>query len=268
MFSQSYRLLTDRNIGILSEEQQEKLNNSCVGIAGLGGIGSPIAEMLCRLGIGTFNILDHGSFEPTNSNRQIYSFSETNNLKKIDITEEFLKKINPEIKIRKFDGIDNSNVSQFVNEMDVIALGIDSVKPCLHISREARKKKIPLVEGWAVLFGNVRVFTPETPTLEEVYQMNTSQLEVDTISPEKEKELLIHSLNIVTTQLPGLIDYYPSAVIERMEKKNEGSTLGPIVWLTCSLMAIEVMKILLNWGNLALAPDFASYNPFIHKIPE
>jgi molybdopterin/thiamine biosynthesis adenylyltransferase len=268
MWTQDYRLLTDRNIGILSEDQQDKLNKSSVAIAGLGGIGSPIAEMLCRLGIGTFNILDNGTFEPTNSNRQIYSFSNTANLGKTDVTEEFLKKINPGIKIRKFNKIDSSNISQFVENMDVIALGIDSVKPCLHISREARKTNTPLVEGWAVLFGNVRVFTSDTPTLEEVYQMNTQDLEIDLISPVKERELLIHSLKIITLQLPGLNDYYPASVMERMEKKNEGSTIGPVVWLTCSLMAIEVMKIILNWGNLALAPDFASYNPFLHKIPE
>jgi molybdopterin/thiamine biosynthesis adenylyltransferase len=268
MWSQNYDFLTNRNIGIFSEEQQEKLNKSCAAIAGLGGIGSPIAEMLCRLGIGTFNILDHGSFEPTNSNRQIYSFTDTINRNKTEVTEEFLKKINPEVKIRKFVSIDNSNITQFVHEMDVIVLGIDSVKPCLHISREAFKKRVPLVEGWAVLFGNVRVFTADTPTLEEVYKMNTEQLEIDTLSPQKEKELLIHSLNIITTQLPGLNDYYPAAVMERMEMKNEGSTICPVVWLTCSLMAIEVMKVLLNWGNLALAPGFASYNPFLHKIPE
>jgi len=268
MWSQNYRLLADRNLGILSEEQQEKLNNSCVAIAGLGGIGSPIAEMLCRLGISTFNILDNGSFEPTNSNRQIYSFSDTVGRKKTDVTEEFLKKINPAINIKKFDRIDSSNISEFVHKMDVIALGIDSVKPCLHISREARKNGIPVVEGWAVLYGNVRVFTPNTLTLEEAYKMNTSQLDIDTIDPQKEKELLIHSLKTITSQLPGVGEYYSHAVIERMEKKNEGSTLGPVVWLTCSLMAIEVMKILLNWGNLALAPNFACYNPILHKIPE
>jgi molybdopterin/thiamine biosynthesis adenylyltransferase len=268
MWPQNYRLLTDRNIGILSEEQQEKLKNSCVAIAGLGGIGSPTAEMLCRLGIGTFNVLDNGTFEPTNSNRQIYSFLDTTNRNKTDVTEEFLLKINPEVKIRKFSKVDSSNISQFLNNMDVIVLGIDSVKPCLHISREARKKGIPLIEGWAVLFGNVRVFTTETPTLEEVYEMKTEQLEIDSITPQKEKELLIHSLNMITTQMPGLSKYYPPVVMERMEKKNEGSTICPMVWLTCSLMSIEVMKLLLNWGNLALAPRFTSYDPFLHIIPE
>jgi molybdopterin/thiamine biosynthesis adenylyltransferase len=268
MWSGNYRTLTDRNIGILSEEQQEKLKNSSVAIAGLGGIGSPIAEMLCRLGIGSFNILDHGTFEPTNSNRQIYSFSDTINLYKTDVTEAFLNKINPSVKIRKFERIDSLNIDQFIDKMDVVALGIDSVKPCLYISRWARKNKIPLVEGWAVLFGNVRVFTSETPTLEEVYEMGTTNLDINEISTQKEKELLIHSLNMITTQLPGLNKYYPPEVMERMEQKNEGSTICPVVWLTCSLMAIEIMKVILNWGNLALAPGFASYNPFLHKIPE
>jgi tRNA A37 threonylcarbamoyladenosine dehydratase len=123
MWSQSYSLLTDRNMGILSEKQQEKLRNSSVAIAGLGGIGGPIAEMLCRLGIGTFHILDHGTFEPTNSNRQIYSFTETTGRLKVDVSEEFLKKINPEVNILKFENIDNSNVAQFLQNIDVVLWG-------------------------------------------------------------------------------------------------------------------------------------------------
>ena len=47
-----YEEMTQRNIGILSCEQQGKLRQSTVAIAGVGGVGGLTAERLVRLGIG------------------------------------------------------------------------------------------------------------------------------------------------------------------------------------------------------------------------
>jgi molybdopterin/thiamine biosynthesis adenylyltransferase len=41
-----------------------------------------------------------------------------------------------------------------------------------------------------------------------------------------------------------------------------------MVWFTAVLMALEALKVLLGWGSLALAPAFALYDPFEHRIPE
>ena len=264
-WSNTYQQLTNRNIGLLTEAQQEKLRTTRVAVCGLGGIGSPIAEMLCRLGIGSFHILDHGTFEPTNLNRQIYSFVDTDTRLKTDVTDEFLRRINPEVECAKFEEITTNNVAEFLLGVDIIVLGIDTVKPCIIISREARRLKIPIVEGWAVVAGNVRVFTPETPSLEEVYSFPTAGRNPDNLTPEEETELLLLTLSRVQEQIQGLSDFYPPAAMQRIEEKGEGTTLAPLVWLTCSLMATEVMKLLLNWGQPALAPHFASYNPIVHR---
>ena len=88
-----YKLITSRNLGLINEDEQEILKNSKVAICGLGGIGSPVAENLVRMGIENFSILDHGTFEPTNSNRQIYSFTHTDGRWKTDVTEEYFHKI-------------------------------------------------------------------------------------------------------------------------------------------------------------------------------
>lgn len=259
-------MLSNRNIGLLSEEQQEKLRNTCVAVCGLGGIGGPVAEMLCRLGIGKFRLLDNGTYELSNLNRQIYAFTDTDSALKTDITEQFLTRINPEVQIEKYIGINDTNSEQFLRNADVVVLGIDSVIPCLIISRMARILEIPIVEGWAVMAGNVRVFTNQTPTLEEVYKMPTIGRNIDDISHEEEKQLLLHTLRIVQEQIKGLSELYPETAMQRMEEKNEGTTLAPVVWLTCSLMAIETMKLILNWGKIALAPEFATYNPIDHRI--
>lgn len=143
-------------------------------------------------------------------------------------------------------------------------MGIDTVIPCLIISRAAQERKIPMVEGWAVVTANVRVFNEHTPGLEEVYEMPTIGRPIGEISKEEETALMMHTLDMVIKDIPGLKEQYPEAAFIRLEETGEGSTLAPFTWLTCSLMASEVMKVVLDWGNLALAPHFATYDPLLH----
>ncbi|NCC26519.1 MAG: hypothetical protein EOM25_15165, partial [Deltaproteobacteria bacterium] len=50
---------------------QEKLANTCVLIAGAGGLGSASAFYLAGAGIGHIQIVDHDTVEISNLNRQI-----------------------------------------------------------------------------------------------------------------------------------------------------------------------------------------------------
>ena len=267
MWSDMYKNLANRNMGLLNEQQQDTLRNSCVAICGLGGLGGPISEMLCRLGIGSFRLLDRGHFELSNSNRQNFSFLDTDGRLKTDVTEEYLLKINPEVKTEKCLELDEDNVHDFLAGTDAVVLSVDSVMPCLLASREARRLEIPLIEGWAMAFGNVRVFTKDTPTLEEAYNFPTIGREISSITAKEEDQLMLQSLETLGDQIQGIGDYYDDSDRQRLEEKNEGTTLCPCVWLTCAMMANETMKVLLDWGNLALAPSFAVYDGFSHQIP-
>lgn len=267
MWSETYKMMVNRNLGLFSEEQQEKLRRSCVAVCGLGGLGGPISEMLCRLGIGSFKLLDHGTFEPTNLNRQIFCFTDTDGRLKTDVTEEYLRRINPEVKTEKYLEVNEENIESFMAGVDVAVLAVDSVIPCIVISRAARRLGIPAVEGWAGVFANARVFTSETPTLEETYNFPTIGRDISSISREEAGQLAIMSLQTVVAQIQGIGDYYQASDWQRLQEKNEGTTLCPCVWLTCALMANETMKIILDWGQLALAPGFAVYDPFGHSIP-
>ena len=56
---------------LLGEERLEKLRDSHVLVAGLGGVGAYAAEQLCRAGIGEMTIIDGDVVELTNKNRQL-----------------------------------------------------------------------------------------------------------------------------------------------------------------------------------------------------
>lgn len=71
-----------------------KLKNSCVAICGLGGLGSNIAIMLARIGIGKLILIDFDVVEPSNLNRQSYFIKDLGKLKTEALSEQ-INKINP-----------------------------------------------------------------------------------------------------------------------------------------------------------------------------
>jgi sulfur carrier protein ThiS adenylyltransferase len=77
---------------------REKLGNACVGIAGLGGLGSNAAVALTRAGIGHLVLVDFDSVEESNLDRQYYFRDQIGRLK-IDALSETLHHINPAVDI-------------------------------------------------------------------------------------------------------------------------------------------------------------------------
>ena len=63
----------DEVLSSLSETQRSRLRHARVGIAGAGGLGSNVAMMLARSGVGTLLVIDGDRVEPSNLNRQHYN---------------------------------------------------------------------------------------------------------------------------------------------------------------------------------------------------
>lgn len=71
-----------------------KLKSACVAVAGLGGLGSNIAAMLARSGVGRLALFDYDVVEPSNLNRQNYYISHLG-MYKTDATKQLLLQMNP-----------------------------------------------------------------------------------------------------------------------------------------------------------------------------
>ncbi len=141
----TYEEIFQRNIGIFTREEQEKIKNLKVAIAGAGGLGGMAAYTLTRLGVGEIRICDPEDFEVSNLNRQYASNVETVGINKAVAVEKELKKINPEIKTTCWDcGINPENVMEFIEGVDVIIDGIDFYKleAAITLQDAARKKGI------------------------------------------------------------------------------------------------------------------------------
>ena len=83
----------DRQVRAFGESIQNVLKKLHVGIVGLGGTGSPVAEQLCRLGVGHLSLFDGDTFSATNVNRVYGSSLKDEGRYKVDVIKEHLEDI-------------------------------------------------------------------------------------------------------------------------------------------------------------------------------
>lgn len=265
-WSDRYAEMVDRNIGLITAEQQEALRRSTVAVFGAGGIGGTAFEVLVRAGIGRFSIVDCDVFEATNLNRQVFAFRHTLGRRKIDVAAEFAAAINPDVKVARFDRVDEDNIGDILLGADAAVLGIDKVGPCIIASRACRERGIAMVEGWAIPYANVRVYTAQTPTLEEVYRLPTQKRKVADLSEQELSQLGLQVFDMLG-RIEGVPTYYSKETVDLI-RQGRLTSFAPTVWLTAVAMALEAVKVLLSWGQIALAPSWSLYDPFLHRIPQ
>ncbi|MBU0597637.1 ThiF family adenylyltransferase, partial [Patescibacteria group bacterium] len=167
-----YEDIFSRNIGIFSYEEIKKIKALKVGIVGAGALGGSTATMLARLGVGEIRIIDPEDFEISNINRQFCAYVDTVGKNKAQMVKKELIRINPNIKVVALsEGISNSNVDEFLLNIDVI---IDAIE-FFEIEKEkiiytyARNNRIWVFTAQAVnnLF-TVTCFDPSGKSFEEI----------------------------------------------------------------------------------------------------
>ena len=84
---------------LLGEEAMEKLKTSRVAVFGIGGVGGYVCEALVRSGLGNFDLIDDDKVCLTNINRQIIATRKTVGKYKVDVMEERMKDINPDVNV-------------------------------------------------------------------------------------------------------------------------------------------------------------------------
>ena len=103
-----------------------KIKNSCIGIAGAGGLGSNIAIALARVGVGKLIVADFDLVEPSNLNRQQY-FIDQIGLPKVLALQENLRRINPGVQIETIQQkITPANLCRYFSAVDVMVEAFDA----------------------------------------------------------------------------------------------------------------------------------------------
>jgi tRNA threonylcarbamoyladenosine dehydratase len=111
-------------------------------IAGLGGVGGYVAEMLARTGFSKLTLLDHDVVSPSNLNRQIIALHSTIGQFKTDVLAQRLKDINPDIELILLNQfleksqanalIENEKYDFVIDCIDSIACKAALIAACVH----------------------------------------------------------------------------------------------------------------------------------------
>lgn len=136
---------TERNIGFLSEAEQQKLAESTVLVAGLGGVGGAMALSLARLGVGHLILADFDAYTRSNLNRQEPSTEKVLGQKKLDVVVAQAKDINPALKITPVsEGVTLENVDALQRESDLCISSMDSSMTLFFMQALKRNKRVGL----------------------------------------------------------------------------------------------------------------------------
>ena len=161
-----------KNEKTLSPEENLSLRTKRVCIAGCGGLGGYITEMLGRLGVGYITLVDGDVFEESNLNRQLYSAPSLIGTSKAQAAADRLRLINPDVTVQMINEyIDQDNARQIIKGHDVVVDALDRKAPRLLLETACAELKIPLVHGaiggW---YGQVAVILPGRNLLHEIYE--------------------------------------------------------------------------------------------------
>jgi molybdopterin/thiamine biosynthesis adenylyltransferase len=91
----------DRQVRVFGSHGQKMLQSLHVGIIGLGGTGSVVAQQLAHLGLGHFTLIDDDRLEDTNLNRVVGTTPGNLGHLKIDVTADMILRINPSAVIER-----------------------------------------------------------------------------------------------------------------------------------------------------------------------
>ena len=135
MQSASHPGWQERSLQLLGEEKMARLRNANVLVAGMGGVGSMAAEMLCRSGIGKMSIIDADTIQPGNINRQLPALHSTLDQGKAMVMAQRLKDINPDLELTVINEfMKDERIPEILQEpFDYVVDAIDTFSPKMYL---------------------------------------------------------------------------------------------------------------------------------------
>ncbi len=155
-----------RHLFLLGKDNFEFLNSSCVLIAGIGGLGCIVAELLVRTGVRKLILIDKGKIDEPDLNRQIFYTIDDIGKYKVEIAQKRLYSIFRDkflISIKAFNEKISLDLLEKIfekNKINVIADCLDNYESRFIIDEFSFNKDIPLVHGGVnSLYGQVITIT-------------------------------------------------------------------------------------------------------------
>ncbi len=135
---------------LIGEDNLYFLKYKHVLIAGIGGVGSFVAEAMIRAGVGRVTLVDHDVVGLSNINRQLVALHSTLGKAKVDVMEQRALDINPSVQITKINQfIKPENIDEILSQgsFDYVLDCIDSISSKVALVVACQKNCVPVISS-------------------------------------------------------------------------------------------------------------------------
>jgi molybdopterin/thiamine biosynthesis adenylyltransferase len=247
-----------RNIGWVTEAEQNTLANKWVTIAGMGGVGGSYLLSLVRLGVGNFTVADFDSFEKSNFNRQVGAFGSSLGKRKTDTLVAMAHDINPNVNIKVFEeGLTQRNAYDVICDADVFLDGIDfyAFEAKQYAFAVCDEMKVPALTAAPIGMGvSFMAFMPGVMSFEQYFK----------IKDEAPRHKAIKFLSRISPPM------YAWKYLAEKSAFDPNKKSAPSLVLGCEManayLCTQVLKILLGRGEVIAAPASVHFDAYLNKF--
>lgn len=261
----SYEEFTTRNIGFVTEAQQQRLRDARVLICGVGGMGGACLQALARIGVNRFALADFDVFEVSNMNRQVFANLDTVGVNKVDATVAQIRGINPELVIETLDAEWPMKLDDLLAHYKIVVNGMDDMAAGIELYRKARVHGATVIDAYTAPLPSVVVVRPEDPRPEERLSYPTIGMNWNSLTPEIRQDCLGKELEYVLVHSSSAQHVELDIAKDLLSGKRKRMSFAPMVITTGNLMAFEVIKLILGRQRVADARGYF-FNPWTMRV--
>src|SRR3979411_826006 len=238
-----YRQITVRNRGLIADEDQQRLRESNILIAGCGSVGGAAVEPLGRMGAENLTLAEPDGYDLHNINRQSVRLQDIGR-NKAEVFQEHIRDINPYASIVvEPHGITPENVERVVQQAAVILDAVDvTTKPPLRakflLHKAAKQFRKPIIAGYDIAGLQMMLFYDYRNPAVQVMNGRGHEHEIASIQPFD----LVYRV-IISWPVPPL----PLEIIPVLSSQIRGeSSSFPQIVYTCHLFGVLATRAVLD----------------------
>lgn len=247
-----------RNIGLLTQKEQERLARARVGIPGMGGVGGVHFITMVRTGVGRFHISDFDVYEPANVNRQFGARIPDFGRSKMEVMKEHALSVNPYIEIKEFPhGINKDTVDEFLEGVDLVLDSLDffAFDARRLLFTRAREKGVHVITAGPLGFSSAMlIFAPDQGMGFDEYFNITENM-------KSEDQYLAFALGLA----PKAAQFKYMDTSKVSFKSGKGPSLNLACQLCSAMAGTEALRIILKRKGLKPVPYYFQFDPFVQK---
>lgn len=187
----------DRQVRAFGTEGQRIIHSIHVGIVGLGGTGSIVAQELAHLGASKFTLIDLDKLETTNLNRVAGSRPDDVGTYKVEVAHRMIAEIRPSAEVQPVIGdVVDEKVAAVLQDCDFIFLCTDSHASRAVVNQVAYQRLIPTIDmGTSItvnpegrvthISGRTQMLAPGLPCLVCCRTLDGEEIRREMMSPEE-----------------------------------------------------------------------------------